>query len=214
MAAPTQLSLYNGALRHLGERELASLSEDREPRRVLDGVWSTGAVDTCLEQGQWRFAKRTVKLAPETTIEPDFGYRLAYAIPADFVRLTGISADAMMSVPLTQFAVEAGHWFTDVAPLYVGYVSNDPAYGGNFDLWPKAFERYVEAYLATRITKRGTHSDEDLKTLHALALRLLREAQSLDAIQSPTAFPPVGSFVRARTAGVRGDRGSRTRLVG
>lgn len=214
MPAPTQLTLYNGALGHIGERPLASLSENREPRRNLDAVWDTGAVDTCLEQGQWRFAKRTVKLAPETTIEPVFGYQFAYAHPADFIRLVGISADERMSIPMTQYSVEAGYWFTDASPLYVSYVSNDASYGDNFDLWSKAFERYVEAYLATRIVKRGTHSDEDLETLHELAKKLLNDAKSLDAIQSPTVFPPTGSFVRARSGGTRGDRGSRDQLVG
>ena len=36
----TQLFIYNEALGHLGERVLASLTEGREPRRVLDSYWS------------------------------------------------------------------------------------------------------------------------------------------------------------------------------
>ena len=32
-----RLDVYNGALRRLGSRRLASLTENREPRRVLDG---------------------------------------------------------------------------------------------------------------------------------------------------------------------------------
>ena len=36
--ANDQLSLYNNALTVLGERKIASLTENREPRRVLDDV--------------------------------------------------------------------------------------------------------------------------------------------------------------------------------
>jgi hypothetical protein len=35
----SQLFIYNEALGHLGERRLANLSENREPRRVLDSYW-------------------------------------------------------------------------------------------------------------------------------------------------------------------------------
>ena len=38
--AASKLSIYNQALGHLGERRLATLSEPREPRRVLEGVQS------------------------------------------------------------------------------------------------------------------------------------------------------------------------------
>jgi hypothetical protein len=38
----SKLKLYNDALGILGERRLASLTENREPRRVLDEVWDAG----------------------------------------------------------------------------------------------------------------------------------------------------------------------------
>ncbi len=44
----TKLQIFNGALRMCGERKLASLSEDRQPRRLLDDEWADGAVDYCL----------------------------------------------------------------------------------------------------------------------------------------------------------------------
>ena len=47
------LALYNIALFAIGERAIASLTESREPRRLLDEVWSrgVGATTACLEQG-------------------------------------------------------------------------------------------------------------------------------------------------------------------
>jgi hypothetical protein len=65
--AVSRLSIYNGALRECQERKLASLSEDREPRRVLDDVWNDGdgLLRFVLRQKQWRFARRTVEIASE-----------------------------------------------------------------------------------------------------------------------------------------------------
>src|SRR3546814_10721056 len=74
----TQLSLYNGALRLCGEAKLANLTEDREPRYVLDDVWDDGALRHCLQQGLWNFAMRTVEAEYSPSVEPSFGFRRAF----------------------------------------------------------------------------------------------------------------------------------------
>ena len=43
-----KLTVYNETLGLLGERKLASLTEQREPRRVLDGFWDQ-TVAYCLD---------------------------------------------------------------------------------------------------------------------------------------------------------------------
>src|SRR3546814_15520749 len=82
----TQLSLYNGALRLCGEAKLANLTEDREPRYVLDDVWDDGALRHCLQQGLWNFAMRTVEAEYSPSVEPSFGFRRAFDKPIDWVR--------------------------------------------------------------------------------------------------------------------------------
>ena len=102
----TVLQLYNGALTEFcGERPLASTTENREPRYLLDEAYSGGGncKRTCLEQGQWNFAMRTQKLTYDTSIVPDFGYQCAYAKPSDWVNNTGIWQDEYMRVPLIQY---------------------------------------------------------------------------------------------------------------
>jgi len=212
----TRLSLYNGALLECGERDLASLSENREPRRLLDRVWDNGAVDFCLSAGQWRFAKRTLQLAPETSIQPDFGYRNAYAIPDDHIRTTAVCSDEYFNVPLTQYTVEQGFWFADISPLYVSYVSNDTSFGGDLSLWPQEFVQYVEAYLASKIVEKLSQNTAKWEKLYALVKRRKLDAESSDAMESPTSFPPTGSWVLSRvgrSAGRR-DRGNRGSLIG
>jgi len=209
----TRLNLYNDALLECGERDLASLSENRESRRLLDRVWDSGAVRFCLSRGQWKFAKRTVMLAPETGFESSFGYANAYTIPDDFVRTIGVWSDEYLTVPLLQYTTEGGKWLTDVSPIYVAYVSDDAAYGGDLSNWPEDFATAVSLYLASKIILKLTQSVEGEKFKMAKCERAFRDAAGSDAMESPTLFPPSGSWVSARAGGIMRDRGPRNRFT-
>lgn len=211
----TRLGLYNGALREVQERKLASLTENREPRRLLDDVWNDDFVNFVLQQKQWRFGRRSVELSPEAAIVPAFGYQNAFAIPSDFVRTCAFCSDEFMRVPLLDYQIEAGYWYADVDPIYLSYISNDAAYGGDLTLWPPNFVLYAETHMASLIAGRLTGNKTDRNDLLKLAAIRLKEAASTDAMESPTAFPPMGTFVRARLGGSSSlDRGSRSRLIG
>lgn len=209
----SRLSLYNEALRHIGERELASLSENREPRRVLDNVWDDDLIDTCLEQGFWNFATRAVRITYSPSVEPPFGYRYAFDIPADHIRTVGVCSDEYFNVPLLQYTTEGEYWFSDLQEIYVRYVSNDAAYGNDFSLWPKSFTRWVAVHVAALICERLTQNASKADTLTKKAAKLLVAAKSKDAMAEATQFMPPGTWTTARSErGGRRDRGSRTSL--
>lgn len=211
----TKLQIFNGALRMCGERKLASLSENREPRRLLDDEWADNAVDYCLGSGQWKFAKRSVEIASSTSVEPGFGYSKAFVIPSDMIRTTALCSDPYQQSPLLRYSQEQGYWFADADPIYVSYVSNDGNYGGDMSLWPPEFVLFVEAYLAGKIVTRLTQDLEQRKQTLGLERKYLLEAKSSDAMEGPTAFPPPGRWVATRAGGrTRGDRGSRSSLIG
>lgn len=210
----SRLSLFNGALLECGERDLASLTENREPRRLLDRVWDNGLIDFVLEQGQWKFAKRTVVLAPETGVETGFGYKNSFVRPDDHVRTIGIWADEYLQAPLLQYQQEGQKWFADVDEFYLSYVSNGEAFGGDLSNWPAGFTRAVELYLASRIVKRLTQDEAAERLLIAKARDAFTAARSDDAMEGPTTFPPPGRWVKARHGGNNTDRGSRARLTG
>lgn len=210
----TKLSLYNEALRICGERKLASLTEDREPRRLLDDVWDEGAIDYCLEQGQWNFAIRSAKLEYAPSIDPAFGYQYAFERPIDFVRLAAFCSDEYYNVPLTQFSEEGGFWFSDLDEIYIKYVSNDASYGTDYSLYPQTFVRYVAAYLASEIIDRLTQNNSLWDKTYRLMQKRLIDARSKDAMNEPTQFPPTGRWVSSRRGGARSDRGNRNSLTG
>ncbi len=193
-----KLGLYNGALRIMGERKIASLSENREPRRVLDGIWDEDAIKYCLEQGQWGWASRTVKLEASASVDPEFGYRYAFDKPTDYVRTVNLSTDENFSEPLNAFSDEAGYIFAHVDIIYLRYVSDDDDYGRNYELWPQSFTRYVMAYLAYEGSLRLTASHSIQERLEKQMKVRLSDAQSKDGVNRPTMFYPRGTFVTAR----------------
>jgi hypothetical protein len=205
--------LYNGALLVAGERFIASLSVQEEPRRLLDQVW-TGAIKYCLEQGQWHFAMRTIQIDYDSSIEPDFGYRRAFVKPDDWVNTSGLCSDEYFTAPLTRYIDEAGYWYADLDTLYVRYVSNDSLYGMDLNKWPETFREYVEAYLASRILLKIANSEDKAEKAGKLAEKRLMVAKNKAAMAEPTSFPARGSWSSARNRFPRRDGGGGGSLIG
>jgi len=215
ISAANKLSIYNGALLFIDERSLSALTEAVESRRLLDSVWDRDGINTVLEHGQWNFATRGSKLEYEPAIEPDSGYNRAFEMPSDLVRLTAMCSDPFYTTPILLYDTEAGFWLTSLDEIYVKYVSNDGAYGTDYSLWPPSFKRYVEAWFGCQIIGKLTQSETKKTAKEKDCARLLVNAQSIDAMNDPTKFRPIGRFRLARSRGAtRGDGGLRGRLLG
>jgi hypothetical protein len=197
-----KLGIYNGALRLLGERKLASLTEDRPARYYLDDAWDDGLIQRCLEEGYWNFATRTILATPETGIEPEFGYRKAYQKPTDYVKLKAISTDEYFRTTLHQYSDESEYWFCDYDPLYIQYISNDVDYGFNPGKWTQSFEDFVKPVLADEVKELITGSDGKYDRIKKALKDAKTSARSKDAMNRPPKFGQTGSWVSARMSGV------------
>jgi hypothetical protein len=207
----TQLSLYNGALRVLKERKLASLTENREPRRLLDDAWQDGVaggvVRQCLQMGQWVFARRSVMIDYSPSITPDFGYRYAFDHPEGYIKPVSICSDEFGAAPILRYVDEGDYWYTDLQTIYVTYISSGASFGGDMSRWPETFIKVVEAGLAREIAPNLTNSDNAIKWAEAAYKQAMREARSDDAMRGPTRFPPPGTWTTSRHG--TGSRNSR-----
>lgn len=211
----TKLSLYNRALTICGERHIADLTEDREPRHLLDNAWDNGAVDTCLESGQWAFATRAVRVDYDPAFNPDFGYNRAFSKPSDWKVTCAVCSDEYYNTPLTQYIDEADYWYADLDEIYVKYVSNDAAYGGDYSLWTGLFTEYVSAYLASQIIWKLTADENKQGKVLDYMDEMRKKAKNHSAQIGPTKFPPPGSFVTSRSRNrSRTDRGNNGSLIG
>lgn len=212
----TRLSLYNGALLILGSRKLASLTENREPRRVLDDIYNREGVRTVLSMGLWNFAMRTAQLDSSPSIEPDFGLRYAFDKATDWVRTAAMCSDEFFNEPLLDYNDERQFLYSDTDPIYAKWVSDDTDYGGDLSLWPANFTRLAEHWFAHQACERITQGRTKKLDIAAAMKAALAQASSTDAMDDPTKFLPPGSWSRARHRGMGGrrDRGPRSRLIG
>lgn len=199
----TKLSIANGTMRLLKERLLTQnelTNNAREPARNFNAVWDDGAVNACLEAGQWKFAKRTVMLDTTPSITPDFGYRYAFEKPSDWVRVAGVWSDETISNPLLDYREEAGFLWANLETIFVAYISNDAAYGNDYSLWPQSFNKFVQAHIASEIAGPLTSDGKDILKARKM---FLNEALSTDAMADPTRFMPAGSWVLSRGGSMR-----------
>lgn len=211
-----QLALYNIATAAVGEREIGSLTEDREPRGMLDRIWvrGNGARWYGLEQGYWNWAMRAVRIDAEASIDPEFGFTKAFALPEDFIRLNMISSDEHFSYPLTDYEIEAGFIWCEVDPLYVRYVSYDTTYGRDFGKWPDTFTLWLGSWMGLQIAPR-LMKEIDMDKLEKRVRKLLVDSRSKDAQMEPPRWPPLSSWAQARLGRFyRHDRGLRNKLTG
>lgn len=199
----SKLALYNRALRRLGERRLASLTEDRKPRHELDEIYADGFIKGLLEKAHWNFATRAIEQTYESDIEPEFGYLRVFTKPSDWVKTSAFCSDEYFLAPINAYADEAGYWHCDYDTIYVRYVSDDSEYGSDLGAWPEAFTHWAGVRLARLLAPsiaRGKTSIADLEKEEA---RLLFDAKTRDAANEGAKFTPLGSWARARFGGSR-----------
>lgn len=205
----TKLSLFDDALLLCGERALSSLTEVREPRRLLDQVWSNGGVNYCLSQGLWHFALRSVQLDYDTNEDPQIGLNYAFSTPSDWLTTAAICADEYFRDPMTEYVYEGGYWYADISPIYVRYVSSGLLYGGNIADWPVPFKEYCAAHFASKIVRKVTGDKDRVAFVVDEVKRTKHEAKSNGLMSQPTVFYPEGRWVRHRRGRMNREGGNR-----
>lgn len=211
-----RLRIYNGALIICGERTLANLTENREGRYLLDEVWNDNGVRYCLEQGQWKFAMRSSQLVYNPSLSPDFGFKRGFTKPTDWVATSAVCSDEFFKTPLLEYVDEVGFWFSDLDTIYVRYVSDHVAFGGDLAKWTSTFTDYVKSYFASRIVFKISKDTQARNDVFKLAKHNLMVAKNKDAMAGPAKFPPQGNWVQSRFGRInQNDGGNRSgNLIG
>ena len=194
----TKLSLYNGALRRVGERKLSTVTDNVPHRHHLDTIWDEDPILLVLEDYNWKFAHKTLEWNYNAAIEPDFGYRRAFDIPSDYVRLADLAYDEYFYSPLREYTKEGDYFFCDSDTIYLKYVSDDSSYGKDYSKFSTLFENMVAAYMAQELCSALNKSDADTEKVTMAMEKLEAKARSMDSMECPTRFPPQGSWTRSR----------------
>ncbi len=211
----SKLALYNESNLILGERKLASLSEDRASRRRLDTVWDGGAVRYCLQQGLFNFAMDTISLSYSPSVEPpdEFPYLRAFDKPENWVRTAIISNDGQFINKRFDYVDQGAYWFANPDTIWVKYVSDHATFGGDLSLWPENFTQYVAHYFAWKLCKSTSNSNTDKAEIERAMNKILSKAKVTDAMDEAAQFLPPGTWSQSRRGSrTRGDGGSSSQL--
>jgi hypothetical protein len=147
-----QLDLYNDALLLLGQRQLASLSEDREPRYRLDGAYGRDAIRYCLELVKPSFASSTAVLSAFT---PGATFDNSFTLPSDYVSVIKPFSDKKLDQEINRYIIEKDQLLCDYTTVYLRYTSDNIT----IDDWSPSFFRVVGAYLARETATRLSPDD-------------------------------------------------------
>lgn len=197
MAGASQLGIYNAALRWLEERKLQSLVENRESRRYLDDEWSN-AIEYCLSQGYWKHAIRNVMAPAEVDTTTTFGWEYCFQKPTDWVATYQVADNSMYDPLLRLYDDANNYWYSNITPIYVKYVSNDPNFGLNMSLWTPGFIEYLGGYLAQLLVPRIKQAGDKIDRIDKLVKRLRQEGLAKDAMDLPPGRPPYGTWILSR----------------
>lgn len=188
---PTKLTVFNDALRMLGQPMLASDLQEGEDGRYLRAAWQT-AVELAHEKTAWDFARTRWQCARLATT-PVHTYDYYYAIPADCLRLLTVSDSGEPGTALLTYAVDQGKIATSATTVYITYVSDssEAAVGR----WSQSFAHYVATELALSCAPKLNSSAVD--TISKERKKALSDAIGLDAAQGPPVKRQHGAWSRA-----------------
>lgn len=198
---PTKLSVFNKALRILGQPALGTVDQNDEAGRFLRASWDE-TVNACYEVGNWNSAIERAELAQSVTV-PTWGYSYYYELPDDFVRLVQITQSGDINEDFTGYRIENGMVATNAETLFIRYVSSNLLTLAPGE-WSQAFADFVSASLAVDCAPKLNPTGLELAS--AMQDKFRKTALAIDGIQDPPAERKPGSFVMA----LRGYRGGRS----
>jgi hypothetical protein len=172
----TVLGIYREALALLGEKRLASTTEDIASRYALDDAYTLAATYV-LRAAPWRFALVTVALSTGGSAQP--GYSISSAQPANWLRTHAIfvlSGPRQCPIDLRE---QGTHVSTNVTPT-MRYVSS--ALIGAEASWPEQFAKCVSAYLAFLVAERVTGDPNRAESMFELYQRTFADAVKIEAV--------------------------------
>ena len=178
--AVDKLSLYNNALLLIGQRSLSSLTEDREPRHLLDASYALDAIEYCLEVVRPVFARKT-QLISTVTVSAEHDLDNVHTLPADYISIVGVYSDAKLDQEINRYIIEGNTLSCEYSTIYLRYITSDVV--TDFTNWVPSFSRVVAAYLAREISiKLSPDKTEDM---NALLAERIDAAASLDSAREP-----------------------------
>lgn len=197
----TKLSVFNGALRLMGEERMVDVDANDKKGRELRSAWDD-VVKGVFESYPWNCASERVALE-RLTETPAHTFDYYYAKPSDWLRTVNITRTANDDDKLRDYADEAGgtdnpkgRIATSSSAVYLRYMSED--YLTRIGNWPQTLADYVSAVLAFETCQVINGNNSKLAGIDGEKRKRKHEATNWDTLQNPPKRIQSGRLVMAR----------------
>jgi hypothetical protein len=189
----TSVSICSNALLMLGDKPIASFSEDQDRARLASNLWEH-VRDHVLRSHPWNCAIKRETLAPDVTA-PAFDWPYQFSLPADFLKALSIGEMGREG----EFRIEGRKLLCDDNPCFLRYIfKNDNP--GTYD--PMLVE-VMTAEMAHRMAYAITQSASLVDTMASKAAQLMRRARAVDGQDDTPEQLGDNQLVAARFLGSR-----------
>ena len=174
------LGICNGALNQLGATTILSLSEDSKNARLCNSRY-TQIRDALFRTHPWNCLQKRVQIAADTTA-PAWGFKNAYTLPADCLRLLKIlDYDS-------NYKVEGRKILSNTSSMKILYVARvtDP------NEYDELLRETLSASLGADIAFGVTSNNQTAKNMYELFKDKLRDARFVDSTEGQNVDPDLG----------------------
>ena len=174
------VGICNGALNQLGATTILSLSEDSKNARLCNSRY-TQIRDALFRSHPWNCLQKRVQIAADTTA-PAWGFKNAYTLPADCLRLLKIlDYDS-------NYKVEGRKILSNTSSMKILYVARvtDP------NEYDELLRETLSASLGADIAFGVTSNNQTAKNMYELFKDKLRDARFVDSTEGQNVDPDLG----------------------
>lgn len=189
----TETDIANMALDILKEAPITSIDDARPIAMWMKRNFAVTR-DAELEKAEWNFALRRKSLPADSTA-PEFGWRNAFTLPSECIRVIPLTADGTAEGTPVPHEIEDGRILTDMpAPLRVRYVYRSTDYSR----YPATFTMALAARLAMGMAHWLTGKSNFAQIAANAYQEAKRDAWLSDAVQGTTPRAADDEWVDAR----------------
>ena len=174
------VGICNGALNQLGATTILSLSEDSKNARLCNSRY-TQIRDALFRTHPWNCLQKRVQIAADTTT-PAWGFKNAYTLPADCLRLLKIlDYDS-------NYKVEGRKILSNTSSMKILYVARvtDP------NEYDELLRETLSASLGADIAFGVTSNNQTAKNMYELFKDKLRDARFVDSTEGQNVEQDLG----------------------
>lgn len=183
--------LCNSALSKIGATHITSLEEGSKNANLCASFY-TRCRDDLLRAHSWNFATARARLA-RLSLAPIFGYSVAYALPADWLRWIAAYAEEA-GARVLEFKIEGNALLCDADRVYLRCVRRIE----DVNLMPADFREALASLLARELAVPIAHSNSLEEKLDARFRSRLRRARTTDGLEDRADPLPQGAWVAVR----------------